>query len=849
MLDLDLSLNAGAALALLGGGGGGGLQAFAFEAETTTLAAAMTSAGATVSSRRQYMIDRWIRKWKAAGVWAKLIELNIITTTQAASYINWKSPGTRDLVLTAGTPTFEGPEQAVGSAASTTAGFRYGSWSAANNLRSGTALNSLSQNNVCFGVLTYPSTANANPIGGVYDGTAGLSLIPLPGSTNGVQVRAMGTQVTVGTNSDTSGIGVFALNRNNSATFDLWRNGIKTTVASASVAPTTSNPITYGIANGAATGTTARWRGAFIGQSMTDAQMDLLSRGIQSIYDSFAWGDVVINEAGYAPASVSAEVIVYGWTLQGVIAAYEAKRQGRTVALLGGWDDHSPQDIGGVSANGLGKADADTAAAYGGLVKTLMANINAGGYGSGSWLFEPRGMNFMLRQLLDPARSVGQDVQLYETSGVLSVAKTGTTITSVTCADGRTYTGSQFIDASYEGDLMALAGASYATGIEAAGSGLEALNGYRGKKSDNVETNSNSYVGATYVAVDPYVTAGVSGSGLLPGAASAPALSVGAADTTTQAYTMRQTLQSTQARRMPLPSTPRVGYSASTFELLGRFLGAATAASLSPALSNIVLATTLTNNVQDFNNRGIQSIDVLDSGNQFAACTTYAQRRTLKASMFNYYQDLYYYLQYDGDSRIPSAVRTSMLGYGFDPYHYIDPGPDDQAYRTSKIYVREFRRLVGDIVWNANDLSATDGTTPRSTKTVAVASYSFDSHVHRTIVDSSTGSAAVWNSGNFSSGSGGPNLMAPLPREIFLPKQAELTNLGVAFAVSATHVAFGAIRMELTTMQAAQSLAVLAAMALEGGTTMALVDDTAFRTRMNATPETATYAMVLPQVN
>jgi hypothetical protein len=132
--------------------------------------------------------------------------------------------------------------------------------------------------------------------------------------------------------------------------------------------------------------------------------------------------------------------------------------------------------------------------------------------------------------------------------------------------------------------------------------------------------------------------------------------------------------------------------------------------------------------------------------------------------------------------------------------------------------VREFRRMVGPLIWNGNDIQVSDSTTPRSVKTIGLASYPMDSHHIGSYADTSTTPARIWNEGNFFiPHSSGTNNISPLPHEIITPLKAECEDLLVGFGVSATHVAFGCIRMEETAKLMAQSGAMVFAIALESG--------------------------------
>lgn len=829
-------------------------QVYNYEAESKAYFLAVANAGVTQSARRKYMFDRWVKKLKAGGVFSALRGWWIMGNSSAESCINIASPGVYNLVPTGG-PTFTDMKVATGGAVNeTSTGMGYRGFSNTVYLDTGIPLNSITHAHSFAQFVRAPSNQGTSlRSAGCLDGANGISLGAGTFSTPPV-CRALGAEFAcpgTGTSAgDYDGLGIVGYNRVDDANVEVWHNSIKVgTVANAYVAPTTANTLYIGKANGSSNAQANLQRAAWLtSRALTDDEWDLLYRATRSLIESIHWGDVLINEAGYGPVNPSADVVVYGWTWQGWQAAYEARRQGLTVLWVGGYDEHSPQHIGGMSAGGLGYADINNATALGGLAKTIFTRLIAAGEGSGI-TFTPRGMNWMLRQMCDPSRTSAQDIELYESNGVLAVAKTGARITSITCADGRTYSADYFHDYSYESDLMALAGVDYTVGQEAAGADDENYNGWRGGRGDNIPLYGQANIGGVLLTVDPFVTPGVPASGLIAKVNANPMLAVGAATGYVQEYSFRQTWTNQNSKMKPVAASAPPGYDAADYEALGRLFQAAADASLVPIADDIIkISSVSARNIFDINSRSIVSNDLHDSGNRYAACATYAQRRALKAILYNEMNGWQHYLRYDADSRIPAGVRATLMGYGLSVDHYLDPGPDDQVYTSWALYIREFRRLVGDEVWDLNDLNAADGTVPRDTQTVTCASYNADSHTHFNYADDSSGTYTIWGANNIFVAGCGPNNLAPVPRKVFLPKKAQCENLFVGFGASCTHAAFGIIRMELTSAQAAQSGAMLTAIAIENGL-QALhdVDDATFRTRMAALPDAV--PAYLPQVN
>lgn len=228
---------------------------------------------------------------------------------------------------------------------------------------------------------------------------------------------------------------------------------------------------------------------------------------------------------------------------------------------------------------------------------------------------------------------------------------------------------------------------------------------------------------------------------------------------------------------------------------------------------------------------------------------TYADRETIWKRHWNRILGLFYFLQYDPTARVTAAMRTEALTYGLHCMHYYDAHENDMPFFNPQLYVREAWRMVSDIVWDGNDIGATDGTTPRSVKTISTASYAMDSHSTEALADPNGGTPRIWCSGNFEAVPAGDQT-APIPYEIIVPKAAECTNLFVTFATSSTHVAFGAIRMEMTFMQSCQSAARAAVLAINNNWTVQAVDYPTLRTALLASATlSGEVAPVLPQLN
>jgi hypothetical protein len=842
MLDLDLSLNAGATLALLGAGGGGGLQAFAFEAETTTLITAMTAASSAPTARRQKSMNWAIKTLKDAGVWSKLTAFWKVGADEPHSLINWKSPGTKDLVKT-GAPTFAAN---VGYTGTTN-----------NRLRTQINLTELNPATLYMGL--WSSTAgNLGPsdFGALDVNGNGLSLntdnggFPV-GRIGGGNVSPIDPTTTYWT-----GDGWNAVGRTDATHVTAYRGPLQKAITANATATLGSAEITLlGLNNNGTFGVSLRQQGGWaIGNNITAADNKIIASVMNQLAREFQYGEYDAYEPGYLPATATYDVIVYGATSGGAIAAYEAARQGLSVAIVGGWRDRT---VGGMTAQGgLGLIDWDVKTALGGLPRWLLGQIQtAMGVASTVFAIDPAVAGQVFRGMLDPRITGGRDIPVYWSTGVVSCTKTGTVVNTITTADGRTFTANTgFIDASYEGDLIAAAGCTVTVGREAAGSGKEAINGFRGTATTLGGSNQQfvNHAG-TLVNIDPWITPGNTGSGLLSGLSGimgtdTPA--VGSADARVQAYTFRITDAGTAGWRVPFSSSAPPNYSAARYEALGRLFAADATLTLDDILKIDTVRST-PNVVHDINNRNGLSID-LTGGSAAYAASSYTAREAIWKDHENYIRGLFYYLQYEADARIPAGVRTSALATGLSMQHYTRPHPNDDYNWMPQLYVREAYRLVGDYVHNANDIAATDGTTPRSVKTIAVASYTIDSHRTAAWAHNNAGTWRIWHEGGLAdSTSGGNDDIAPIPMEVVLPKVAEVTNIASVFAVSATHVAVSSIRMEFSHMLMGQAAAcMMAERKANANVALQSLDYTNLRTRLLATPSlTGEVAPSLPQLN
>jgi hypothetical protein len=828
------------------------VQAFAFQSETSTLTA-HANFGTAPSTNRKRTIDRAIRRLKAAGIWDKARWLQFIGATEAASMVNWKTPS--ETCTKVGTPTYTADQHWVSA-------------SSGNYLNTGINASVLAQNDLGFfvwchtGHMAGVAQGSASILGAINASSQGISICPRTAS-DGMTYRCAGTSISSAVNV-TNGFGLHGVVRSDSANITSFKNKIqRTTSANTSVAPPALAIHLLGLNNNGSGGGGNNIPQAFwyFGQALTAAEVALLTAAVGEYLESIRYGEYYCEEPGIGTAAISADCVAYGLTGQSVCFALQAARAGRTVAIIGGWRDRYTF---GMAGGGLGFTDFDTTS-LGGLPRLLITRCNtfAGvsddhvASGIAVFKFQPKFFNRACKELLDPTKNGGFDIPVYLSEGVSSVTKVGLAIASIRTADGRTITGSQWHDGSYEGDLIRhVPGLSWTKGREAAGSGGEANNGVEAIANATQPLDGLGNV----ITVDPWITPATPASGLLPGfhfvsSTFSPEIHTypvaGTADTKPPAYNFRLTFTNSALLRIALPSTPPTGFDIARYETLLRQMDAATIAGNALALANILKLDDLrTSGTHDINNSGYFSTDLV-GGNWDYPTASYAARETIWQDHWNYILGFWYVLQYHVDARVPASLRTSALTYGFADDHFYSPHENDVLFGSQpQLYVRESVRLVGDVVMNATHMNQTDGQAPTlGNKTISVAAYDMDSHAVNRVAHET--SAGVWQSrsdGGMLVAAGGVNNDSPLPYEIAVPKVAECTNLSVSFGMSTTHVSYGSTRMEPTAMQTAQSMGHAAALAVAGAITIQAVDYTTLRTALLASAAlTGEVAPVLPQ--
>jgi hypothetical protein len=496
-----------------------------------------------------------------------------------------------------------------------------------------------------------------------------------------------------------------------------------------------------------------------------------------------------------APTTIldmTADLCIYGATPGGVAAAIQARRMGKSVILLA-FDDH----IGGMTSSGLGATDIGNKAAIGGIAREFYRRLGKRYGKEEAWTFEPSAAEETLRAFCRE-----HDVRWLPFQRLTRVHKNGTRITALETEGGHTFRASYFLDASYEGDLLARAGASYAVGREPNAHYGESLNGVQfGDPNHNFK-----------VPVDPFVVPGDAKSGLLPGIVPDDGSAQGAGDRHVQAYNFR--LCMTHAPdRLPFPRP--ANYDPARYELFARYIAARNG-----EMDALRLTISMPGGKTDTNNFGGFSSDNI-GGSDGWADADYAAREQIFQDHVTYHQGMMWFLCHD--ARVPESVRETAKAWGL---------PRDEFAATGgwphQLYVREARRLVGALVMTEHHCSHAE----KVTDSIGLAAYRMDSHNCRRIARQENG---VWTARNEGNVEVAPSAPYGISYRALTPREDECANLLVPTCLSASHIAYGSIRMEPVFFVLGQSAATAACLALDaGGVPVQRVDVAALRSRLES---------------
>ncbi|MDX1637910.1 MAG: FAD-dependent oxidoreductase [Balneolaceae bacterium] len=520
---------------------------------------------------------------------------------------------------------------------------------------------------------------------------------------------------------------------------------------------------------------------------------------------------LLVSQVGKAQSSTNhyrADVIVYGGTSGAVTAAVQAAKMDKSVIMVSP-DKH----LGGLSSGGLGFTDVGNKAVIGGLSREFYHRVyqhyqdpaawrwqdhsefgELRGQGTAAvdkdkktmWIFEPHVAEQVFDNLVaEHEVTVLRDEWLDRKDGV--TMQNGR-IVSFETLSGKVFHGAMFIDVTYEGDLMAAAGVDYLVGREA--------NSVYDENWNGVQTgvyHHSHYFPPEGPHVDPYYAPGQPSSGIIPRVSTDPPGEKGSGDKKIQAYCFRMCLSSHPDNKVPFPMPE--SYDASQYLGLLRLFESG----WHERNNFFTKFDEIPNRKTDTNNHGPFSTDNIGMNYAYPEAS-YAKREEIIKEHEVYQKGLMYFLA--NDPRVPEEIQTEINKWGLAADEFTDNG-----HWPHQLYIREARRMIGRYVMTEHEIMDRRAVP----EPVGMGSYTMDSHnVQRYI----TPEGYVQNEGDI-------GVKPPKPYQIaygsIIPKRGQAGNLLVPVAMSASHIAFGSIRMEPVFMILGQSAGTAAALSIEQG--------------------------------
>lgn len=505
----------------------------------------------------------------------------------------------------------------------------------------------------------------------------------------------------------------------------------------------------------------------------------MIMKKLIALLTLMAWATTHSAPASATEPTHNVDICVYGGTSAGVIAAYAAAKSGKTVILI-----EPGSHLGGMTTGGLGYTDIGNKFVVTGLARDFYRRVGEHYGRLEQWIFEPSVAENIINGYIDRS-----DVRvLYRTRIDSAMVNDGRIKAIVLESSDRgsrkpaaIVAAREFIDCSYEGDLMAKAGVSYTVGREANSVYNERYNGVQIMRGHQF-----------WDPIDPYIVPGDSTSGLIWGVHPGPVMPAGSGDNKVQAYNYRVCLTNVADNMIEI--TRPDNYDPARYELALRLH------EVSPRKSvyDYFIWSMMPNGKTDINNGGGISTDMIGMNWDYPEAS-YERRAEIIKAHEDYTKGLFYFLGHD--ERVPEFMRKEMLKWGYPKDEYNDNG-----HWSPQLYVREARRMVGtEVMTEAHCTGAKVVDDP-----IAYAAYTMDSHnCDRQVVN-----GVVKNEGNVEIGGFPP---FPISYGAIVPQRNQVDNLLVPVCLSASHIAYGSIRMEPVFMVLGQAAGVAASLAIDSG--------------------------------
>jgi len=502
----------------------------------------------------------------------------------------------------------------------------------------------------------------------------------------------------------------------------------------------------------------------------------------------------------------SADLVIYGGTPAGISAGIVAAREGASVTII-----EPTRWIGGMVTGGLCRTDVGKEKTIGGFPREFFARAAAVKSDTPMWYAEPSVNHATFETMLKEA-----GVKVIKGQALKTLTKEGARITSLTTTDGTTHEGKMFVDATYEGDLMAAAKVSYIVGRESSSQYGESLAGYhpmpiRPRTVEVMESDCPSIggTGPSYIHGTPASISALDAHGQpIYGVFKAPNLAPGSADNLTQSYNFRICV--TQRPDIKIPFPKPASYDPAKYELLLRLIQTFPGV----RFGRLFHIGSVSSGKYDLNAQGLFSTDYpgANTGYPDGDATT---RARIWQDHVDFIQGMLWFLGHD--ERVPQSLRDQCNSWGLCKDEFAD-----NDYWPYALYVREGRRMIGEYVMIQKDLQ----NDIFKDDSVGMGSFVIDCHIVQRIVAED---GTVRDEGSFPDA---PALPYQIAYRSLTPKQSECENLLVPVCLSASHIAYCSLRMEPVYMALGHASGLAAVMAMKNGSSVQAIDVQALRKKL-----------------